>query len=190
MVRADAQRPKAPCAVPGNGSEPLLPSGDTTAGRKHAGGSPAPRRAIARSRNEPRSTFHVWLRRPQRRIPWPRKPTWSPVGSTIGTTDRCTRTPQLSTSPRRPTCATSSASPYRHAKTRKAQTFSSSTRRTLGALRYELVRLGPPLQPGRPRPQRDSVRSAQESPRAGLLRPADRHRERKARCGRRRSAQA
>ena len=116
-------------AVPGNGSEPLLPSGDTTAGRKHAGAAPAPRRAIARSRNEPRSTFHVWLRRPQRRIPWPRKPTWSPVGSTIGTTDRCTRTPQLSTSPRRPTCATSSASPYRHAKTRKAQTFSSSTRR-------------------------------------------------------------
>lgn len=50
--------------------------------------------------------------------------------------------------------------------------------KTLGALRYELVRWGAPLQPGCPRPQRDSVRSAQESPRTGLLRPADRHRDR------------
>ena len=117
--------------VPGNGSEQLPPSGDAAAGRKHAGAAPAPRRAIARSRNEPRSTFHVRLRQLQRRIPWPRKPTWSPAGSTIGTTDLCTRTPRPSTSPRRPTCATSSASQYRHAQTQRDQGCLSSTRRRL-----------------------------------------------------------
>ena len=128
-------------AVPGNGSEPLPPSGDTTAGRKHAGAAPAPRRAIARSRNEPRSTFHVRLRRPQRRIPWPRKPTWSPVGSTIGTTDRCTRTPQLSTSPRRPTCYLIRI-PVSACQDPKGANVLVVDAKTLGALRYELVRWG------------------------------------------------
>lgn len=49
--------------------------------------------------------------------------------------------------------------------------------KTLGALRNELIRWGR-LTTGRPRPQRNSVRGTQESPRTGLLRPADRHRDR------------
>ena len=61
--------------------------------------------------------------------------------------------------------------------------------KTLGALRYELVRWGRHYNQG-VHALNASVRSAQESPRTALLRPADRRRERKARCGRRRPAQA
>lgn len=50
--------------------------------------------------------------------------------------------------------------------------------KTLGALRNELIRWGRHYNQGVHPPQRNSVRGTQESPRTGLLRPADRHRDR------------